>query len=138
MLYPDDLDDYELVLLRLERPDVVLNLIWAGSGSLRQAFVVNPLTSHGRENLRASFMIGFGVLSLMPGGAVFAFAYAAALEGTLFLGRLAEHQAESKPVAVYTIDDDALREALVKIGITPPNRPWRPPTEERNETGANA
>lgn len=129
VLHPEGLEDIPYVEHLLDQPDIVLDLMWAGPGSLRLSFTVNPLTSDGRDNIRYIFMIGLGVLALMPGGTLLAFAYGAALETILLVGRLAERH-HRPDVELHTIDPDALREALVKIGITPPDKSWRPPTSE--------
>lgn len=127
----ENLDDLKVVAQLLDHPEVVLNLIWAGNGSLRLALTVNPLSSPGRENLRYIFAVGFLVLGFMPGGQPLALAYGFALETILQVGRVAESrwiQQHPETVPVQTIDADALKGAIVELGWTPPGRSWVAPT----------
>jgi hypothetical protein len=65
--------DPEIIALLLEEPDVVLNLMWAGNGSLKLSFIIDPLTEGGRSRIRLIFYLGLGITSLLTGGALPAF-----------------------------------------------------------------
>ena len=71
VLHPDAAMDEDAVA-DLLGADLAVTLLWAGSGSLRQVFIVNPLTTEGRENIRMIFAVGFAALSFIPGGGPFA------------------------------------------------------------------
>lgn len=127
-----DSDNLEAISEILDNPDVVFNLRWAGPGSLRLALLIDPVTSEGRENVRVIFYVLVGALNLVPGGQALAFAFGTALEGILLLGRWAEkdwaRRSAKPPVPVQTIDERSLQEARVDVSVTPPGKPWVPPT----------
>jgi hypothetical protein len=138
VLHPDATHDPDAVAALLRNPDIVLDLMWAGSGSLRQVFVVDPLTAAGRNNIRRIFAAGFIVLGLIPGGQIFAAVYWGALEGLLLAGELIEHYESEQPVRIRTIDDQALAASGPELRIYPPGIPWRPPEHATPDPNAEA
>jgi hypothetical protein len=138
VLHPDAADDPDAVEALLRDPDIALNLIWAGPGSLRQVFTVDPITAAGRNNIRRIFAGGFIILGLIPGGQIFAAVYWGALEGILLVGELIEHHESERPVRVRTIDDQALAASRPELRIYPPGTPWRPPEHAAPDPNAEA
>ncbi|WP_448812088.1 hypothetical protein [Agromyces bauzanensis] len=123
--------DPEMIALLLEEPDVVLNLMWAGNGSLKLSFIINPLTEGGRSRIRLIFYLGLGIMSLLTGGALPAFLIGFGLEVVLEIARsLEDHGAET---STRTIDDRELKAALIRIGWTPPEQAWHRPGEDGDE-----
>lgn len=43
--------------------------MWAGNGSLKLSFIMDPLTEGGRSRIRLVFFLGLGILGLLTGGA---------------------------------------------------------------------
>ena len=120
----------EEIAMLLEEPDVVLNLIWAGNGSLRLSFSINPLTEGGRSHVRLIFYLGLGIASAL-GGVLPALLVGFALEVALEIGRsIEERDAET---SLRTIDDDELKAALIRMGFTPPEGVWHPPGEDGDD-----
>lgn len=118
----------QAISLLLEEPDVVLNLMWAGSGSLKLSFLVNPLTEGGRSRIRLIFYFGLGILSLLAGGTVPAFMIGFGLEVVLEIARSLEERGAKN--STRTIDDDDLKAALIRIGWTPPEQAWHRPSDD--------
>lgn len=121
----------EVIARLLDEPDVVLNLMWAGNGSLRLSFVVNPLTEAGRSRIRLVFYLGLGILGLLTGGALPAFLIGVGIEIVLEIARSIE-AAGAKP-STRSIDDGELRAALIRIGWTPPEQAWHRPGDDSDE-----
>ena len=131
LLHPEAAERPEVVAELLDNPDVVLTLMWAGSGSLRQVFIVDPLTEDGRANIRYVFLLRFFVLGLIPGGQTFAVAYGVALESILQVARIRERTEGRTLARVKTVDEDALSAAPVSVRIIPPGVSWHPPVPEK-------
>ncbi|WP_295122792.1 hypothetical protein [uncultured Leifsonia sp.] len=127
VLHPEAAGDPEAVSELLDNPDLVLNMVWAGPGSLRQVFTVDPLTADGRENILYIFSAGFLALAFIPGGQPFAVAYAFTLGTLLQVGRWRERYETLHPVRVRTIDKASLEESGTEIRIYPPGTSWHPP-----------
>ncbi|ANF31936.1 hypothetical protein A0130_09845 [Leifsonia xyli] len=138
VLHPEAANDPDAVEVLLKDPDIVLNLMWAGPGSLRQVFIADPITAAGRNNIRRIFAAGFIVLGLIPGGQIFAAAYWGALEGILLVGELIEHHQSDQPLKIRTIDDQALAASRPEVRIYPPGTPWRPPAHAAPDPNAEA
>jgi hypothetical protein len=120
--------DPQTIALLLEEPDVVLNLMWAGNGSLKLSFIVNPLTEGGRSRIRLVFYLGLGILSLLAGGALPVFLIGFGLEIVLEIARSLE--AHGAKTSTRTIDDKDLKAALIRIGWTPPEQGWHRPGDD--------
>lgn len=133
VFYEGSLEEVEGVAAYLDDPDVTLTLIWAGNGSMKLALAFNAKSERGRWTIRLLFTIGLGVLYIIPGGALFALAYEIALEVILEGFRRAEEYERPAPMPVQSIDSAALEAALVRMGITPPDKSWVAPSDRTDE-----
>lgn len=132
--YEAELGDPEVTALLLDTPDVVLNLVWAGNGSLKLSLVVNPQTEAGRSNIRLFFFLGLGLLDLMTtGGTVagIAFAVGAGVEIVMRIGEWLQSR-HPEPVHANSIDPQAIKDAYLKLGWKLPEQNWQPPGEDDN------
>lgn len=126
-IHPSSVGDIDAVAVLLEKPDLVLNLMWAGSGSLRQVFIVDPLTEGGRTNIRYVFYLGLFALASIPGAQPFAAAYGVALETIMLVAYWREKINATRSEPVSTIDTDALGRTSTQVRLIPPGTSWHPP-----------
>ncbi|WP_349866710.1 hypothetical protein [Leifsonia sp. WHRI 6310E] len=113
--------------------EVSLNLIWGGSGSWREVFIVSPRTALGRERL--NYLVGTSIAALpmiegIPpavGSALYAIFAGSMLVASSF---------DSQPIPISTVSVDA--SALSGVGVNaelyPPGRVWRPPLGDAGRT----
>lgn len=105
--------------------EVGLDLIWGGSGSWREVFIVSPRTAAGREQLNYLVGVALQALTMIEGlNPAVGFALYAIFAGTMLV---ASSQPDASPVAVESVDASALSGVVVDAQLYPPGKVWRPP-----------
>lgn len=106
--------------------EVALDLLWGGSGSWREVFIVRPRTALGREQLNYLVGVALQALTLIPGFPPLAVvALYSIFAGSMIVASIPNPT--PTPVPVDSVDASALSGVVVSARLYPPGNVWRPP-----------